>query len=95
MVDKWKDMVPEGSIRFGTNYYGIYHKECNRRLYVKEMDRHMEVGYRYGSLDGLQEQELCIDKVPFYKRLQQMSYSGNVWYYDINSKFDWLRDITE
>ena len=20
VVDKWKDMVPEGSIRFGTNY---------------------------------------------------------------------------
>ena len=93
--NKWKDMIPEGSIRIKTGYYGIYHKESNRRLYVKEMDGHLDVGYRYGSLDGLQEQELCLDKLPFLKRLQQMSYSGNVWYYDINTKFDWLRDITE
>lgn len=95
VVDKWKDMIPEGSIRIKTGYYGIYHKDTNRRLYVKEMDGHLDVGYRYGSLDGLQEQELCLDKLPFLKRLQQMSYSGNVWYYDINTKFDWLRDITE
>ena len=88
-------MIPAGSIRLRTGYYGIYHKDSNIRLYVKDLDDHLEVGYRYGSLDGLQEQELCLDKLPFLKRLQQMSYSGNVWYYDINTKFDWLRDITE
>ena len=51
VVDKWKDMIPEGSISIKTGYYGIYHKESNRRLYVKEMDGHLDVGYRYGSLD--------------------------------------------
>ena len=71
----------------------MYHKDINRRLYIKEIDGHMDVGYVYGTLKGLMEQELCLDKVPFYGRLKQMTYTGNVWFYDINTKFDWLRDI--
>lgn len=95
VVETWgKNMIPEGSVRFGDNYYTIYKKDSNRRYYIRKTERHCNAGYCYGTLAGLQERELCIDKVPFLQTLRKMSYAGNVWYYDINCKFDWLRDIT-
>lgn len=95
VVQRWpKGVEPKSSIRIGDRYYGMYYDSNTRRSYIKKIKGHIDVGIVYGSLDGLQEVEQCLDKSEMLGRLKTWSYGTKFWYSDINCKFDWLRDIT-
>ena len=49
----------------------------------------------YGTLDGLLEDEMCIDRLSIGKRLKDEAYEGKQRYDTINTKFDWLNSLNE
>ena len=41
----------------------------------------------------MSEDEICLEKSKMLDRFKMVTYAGNIWFCDINTKFDWLRDI--
>ena len=94
VLDKWpKGLKGVISVRIGRMYYGIYEKEENRKWYVKENDCHINGVTCYGTLKEMSEDEICLDRSMMLDRFKKVTYAGNIWFKDINTKFDWLRDI--
>lgn len=50
--------------------------------------------YIYGTLDNLSEDERSFEGSGMLSAIKAMTYSGTLWYKDINTKFNWLRDVS-
>lgn len=99
-----KGAVPDMSVRIGGKYFTLYRK--GRSLtWVRECSEHSDIrirGFngrsilaRFGTLNGLREDEACLDRSAMAKRLQSLAYSGRLRYCDLNTKFDWLNSVAE
>lgn len=96
-----KGAKPFYSIRIGTEYFTVYGFEGNE--WVKRTKGHCNVvktsvfgkdrDMRFGTLDGLREDEMCLDRHPFGKRLQELRFKGWWYYPDMNTKFGWLNAL--
>lgn len=104
VVKKWpKELIPYMSIRFGCKYFTLYKTDKNNKVYVREMNKHTDVMkmmgskrpvlQRYGTIEGLQEDEDAIEQFKWYQTLKGMAYTGKMWFYDINCKFDFLNSL--
>lgn len=94
VLKEWpKGMEADWSVRIGRNFYGLYKKDGNSKWYVKRIDDHVAHVRCVGTLDGLTEDEMTLDNSGILKLFKQLTYAGNIWYKDINVKFDWQRDL--
>ena len=94
------DRVPKGSkptetIRIGPRYYGLY--SCgNGLIYCKSATGHGNVR-RLGSIDGLTNDEVCLDRRlcgrVIKDSIRKSLFSGHFRFTDLNTKFDFIRDI--
>ena len=107
VVERWpKGLIPHMSLRLGGMYFTLYRKaEGGKRLYVKKMNGHTDIQRintltgkpileRYGTMDGLKEDEMCIDGLKIFDGLKRMAWKGDLWFSDINCKFDFLERIS-
>lgn len=97
--------LPKGSrltmsLRIGRSYYSIYTTADGFRYWIRRSDGHKEAKSiyskrieRWGTLDGLQEDEDCFDDSVHPERMRRLLYRGSIWFDDINVKFDFLRDL--
>lgn len=102
-IDKFpKNIHPYLSVRFGDRYYHIYKAKntiYNNYLWIKQGNKHKRcIGINgeetaFGTLDGLREDEVCIDKTQLYKHLLSMLYQGKLRFPDINVKFSFMNDL--
>lgn len=93
-----KGSVPYMSLRIKRDYFIIYRK--HQKYWVRRSSEHVDVYsrfggvlMRYGTLDGLQEDETCFDRTELLQRLKKLCYTGIVWFDNINTKFDFLNAI--
>lgn len=102
VMDLPKGAEPFMSVRIGDKYYGHYRKNGN--IWISRRGGHFNLnmtvrGYdlntRYGTLEGLREDEICMDKMLMGKKLKEQTYSGIYRFTDINSKFDWINSLNE
>ena len=102
-TNKWKDVlhfiapvaktaVPWISVRAVDRYYMIY-----RRVdisYVKMIKSHtIDESQRWGTLEGLREDERCINGTRIYELLMRDAYKGRMRFVDTNVKFHFLQDL--
>lgn len=96
-----KGSTPYWSIRLSDKYFIIYRSQAGV-MYVKTANGHKDIqsiynGHsvipKYGTLDGLQEDEININASSKVKLLQGYAYSGALKYDSINTKFDFLTRI--
>lgn len=96
-----KGATPKKSMRFGTEFYVMY--ESNGKWYVRKEDRHKiiygatyasrkPVEIKYGTLDGLQEDEFCLDS-SHAKRMLDMCEQGLIYFHDMNTKFGFINAV--
>lgn len=87
-----KNAIPTLSIRAGERYYMVY-----RRMnisYVKTIKQHgLDEGHRWGTLDGLRDDEACINGTRWYDVLMRDAYKGRMRFTDINTKVNFLQDL--
>lgn len=98
-----KGVHPEMSVRLGERYFTVYAR--NGVKWVKEAKKHSKVEIRreggkvvklrFGSLDGLKDDEICIDKSMLGKKLKEDRYRGVYRFPDLNVKFNWLNGLNE
>lgn len=98
-----KGAHPEMSVRLGDRYFIVYHR--NREKWVKEVEKHgnlevkregmKAVKLRFGTLEGLREDEVCLDKSVIGKRLKEAKFKGTYQFPDLNTKFNWLNGLEE
>lgn len=102
VMDIPKGSIPILSIRIGERYFTQYRK--GSVTWVSERSCHtdvrMQTGKRsvlmwFGTLDGLKEDEVCIDRTIWGKRFKEETYKGIYRYDNLNTKFDWLNAINE
>lgn len=94
-----KGAVPYLSMRIGRAYFLIY--QHGGKYWIKKAKQHRDIMSQYGgkvlmkfgSLDGLQESEQCLEGSSQLDRFKQMAYRGRLWFDDINVKFDFLNAI--
>lgn len=96
-----KGAEPYMSIRIDRMYWTVYQK--GRRWYLRRTDCHRDVmvsygmGHKvlmkYGSTNGLMEDEINLDISNMGKTLTVKAYNGALRYEDINCKFDFLNAI--
>lgn len=96
VVDKIpKGSKPINSVRVGVNYYGLF--SCgNGLIYCKRVNAHLNAR-RLGSLDGLTDDETCLDRKlngrVIKDTMRKSLFSGYFRFTDLNTKFDFIRDI--
>ena len=93
-----KDMEPVFSVRLGKMYFMVYYKIGKRKMYVERTKGHgntsgMYTYDRWGSLDGLQGGENCIEGSQWLKGMKEKIRKGTMRYRDMNCKFDWQNGI--
>lgn len=104
VLDSWpKGVVPKLSIRLNDMYFGMYAREGSNRWYCKRLDGHIKgltvesmgsTRYRvYGTMNGLREDEICLEGTTLGQSLLSMAYKGTIWYKDMNTKFDFLNNL--
>lgn len=91
-----KSSVPDISIRLGTLFFALY-RAPNRENWLKGVPKHVNVkeGRTFGSMDGLQEGEICIEGTEVLKHLWKATYNSDVHFDTINTKFTWLNALNE
>lgn len=100
--DKWgSDLTPYLSVRVGRQFFSIYVKSGmkGRWFAANAGDHKMTAGMvssdRWGSKDGLREDECCLDGSTLLKLIQEKIRRGQMRYKDLNSKFDFQNAIGE
>lgn len=97
-----KGAVPSYSVRFGSEYFTVY--SGNNAMWVVKKRGHTDIVKQYGrrsvlmwfgTLDGLQEDERCIDRSSMVTRLKDDTYGGRLRFDTLNTKFDWLRALED
>lgn len=97
--DAFVQSIPKGakplmSLRIKTNYYMLY--KNGPIIYMKESKGHPSSDILfYGTLDGMQECEECIDDARWLDVFKARAYSGRMRWDNMNCKFDFLRDLAE
>lgn len=102
VMDLPKGAVPVLSVRIGTRYYCHYRKGnatwiCERSCHtdVRKQTARKSILMWFGTLDGLQEDEVCIDRISWGKMFKENTAKGGYRYDSVNTKFDWLRSLEE
>lgn len=106
VVERWpKGLIPYMTLRLGDRFFTLYKKsDGGKKLWVRKMKGHTDIQRinpmtgkpvleRYGTMAGLKEDEICIDGMKVLDGLKRMCYSGNIWYEDINTKFDFINAL--
>lgn len=97
VVEQWpKNLTPNMSIRLEDKYFALYRKEGTNKMYVKRVNAHpWKAGeiQRFGSLAGLREDEDCLEYWQWLDVFKGMCYKGRVWFYDLNTKFEFLNAL--
>lgn len=94
-----KDMQPFLSVRIGREFFTIYVKSgMSGRWFCSNANSHkmtagMAATDRWGSKDGLLENEACLDGSKALKLMKEKIRRGQMRYYDLNSKFDFQNAI--
>ena len=96
-----KGAVPLMSVRLGTEFY-VFYTGANGRQYIRKSRQHRSIPSRwssdeemkFGSLDGLQEDEICLEETSYYDSWRRMIERGIINFDDINCKFDFLRAMS-
>lgn len=91
-----KFSVPDISIRLGVLFFALY-RAPNRETWIKGVSKHVNVkeGRTFGSMDGLQDGEICIEGTEVLKHLWKATYNSDVHFDTINTKFTWLNALNE
>ena len=97
--------LPKGSIltmsmRINRNYYSVYTTPDGLRSWIRRATEHKDARSIYskrkeiwGTLEGLQENEQCLEGSVHPERMRKLLRHGLIWFDNINDKFDFLRDI--
>ena len=95
-----KGATPILSVRICDRYFTHYRSGNN--VWIVERPCHTDVRKQtsrrsvlmwFGTLDGLQEDEVCIDKISWGKLFKEQTSKGMYRYDCLNTKFDWLNSI--
>lgn len=92
-----KYATPYMSIRIGDHYYTAYKTGVNM-IHVKSANGHKHIQgkfreMKYGSLDGLKEDEYCLNGTQLVKAYKNQLYAGKLMFNDINTKFRFMNDL--
>ena len=93
------DMIPAMSLRLGSKYFMLWQKQGHYTLYCSSIDKHRNTAGlctydRWGTQDGLMEDETCINNTSFLKNLKERVRRGQIYYKDMNCKFDFQNELT-
>lgn len=95
-----KGSVPVVSLRIRASFYLLYQSPDGLKLHVRRTKEHRNaVSYysgrkvRVGTLEGLQEDEICLEDSRYLELWRRMIYRGMIGFEDINVKFDFIRDL--
>lgn len=95
--ESWpKNLIPYMSIRLTDATFALYKKEGTNKIYLKKVDRHPwdpRTIRRIGTLEGLKEDEDCLEYWQFLDVFKGMCYRGRVWFFDLNTKFEFLNRL--
>lgn len=94
-----KGSIPYLSLRIRREYFTIY--RYGYRMWVRRAAQHVDIQsqfasrilMKFGTLDGLMEDEQCFDTSAWLERFKTMCYRGKMYFEDINVKFDFLNAI--
>ena len=94
-----KKSIPYMSIRIKRQYFTVF--KNGGLLWVRGAAQHVDIRSQYGgsvlmkfgSLDGLMEDEMCIEGTQYLENLRKMCNFGKMWFEDINIKFDFLNAV--
>lgn len=93
--------IPKGarpvlSIRISSEFYTFY--EIHGSTWVKKRREHTPIQSRrsgmliqFGTLDGLREEERCLEDTQYPDKLRRMLYRGMLQFENMNTKFDFMR----
>lgn len=97
--------LPKGSVltlslRISRSFYAVYTSPDGFRYWIRRSSEHRDARSIYskrkeiwGTLDGLREDEQCLNGSVHPERLRRLLRQGAIWFDDINDKFDFIRDI--
>ena len=94
-----KGSVPYLSLRIKRKYFTIY--KFGMKYWVRGTTQHVDIRSQYngsvlmkfGSMDGLQEDEMSVEGTAQFTRFKSLAAIGKLYYEDINVKFDFLNAI--
>ena len=97
VLEEWpKGLIPKMSIRMGDRYFGVY-GGINRHYYIKAAKGHQwDAGQirRLGTLEGLREDEDCLEAWRYLDSFKSMAYCGQLRFDSINTKFEFLNRLS-
>lgn len=96
IAEKWpKGMRPWISMRFGTDHFMMYRLDGTNKVFVEQTAKHDDRGgvVRMGTLDGIMEDEEVYEYWRYKDVFMGMTYKGQVWYKDINTKFSFINHL--
>nr|DAK61402.1 MAG TPA: Terminase [Caudoviricetes sp.] len=88
-----KGAEPVYSIRLDKEYYTLYRTQSSNIGYIKQHNAHTNARTKLGTLTGLSEDERIITS-QFKSYLDSWTRSSALRYDTINTKFNWIRAIT-
>ena len=97
-----KNAIPFESIRIGKMFFAVY--QYQGKYYVKKKGRHIYIARQmyydgkpknmtWGTLDGLKEDEVCLEYYSHLEMWKKYVYKGLIFYDNINTKFEFIRNI--
>ena len=93
-----KGAKPVLSVRISSEFYTFY--EAHGSTWVKKRREHTPIQSRrsgmliqFGTLDGLREEERCLEDTQYPDRLRRMLYRGQLQFESMNTKFDFMRAL--
>lgn len=93
-----KGARPTLSIRISTEFYTFY--EAHGGTWVKKRREHTPIQSRrsglliqFGTLEGLREEERCLEDTAYPERLRRMLYRGMLQFESMNTKYDFMRAL--
>lgn len=93
IAELWpKSLRPYMSMRFENDYFMLYRRDGTNKVYVERAWRHDTRGgvTIMGTLAGLKEEEDVYEYWKYKDVFMGMTYKGQIWYRDINTKFSFL-----
>lgn len=97
-----KNAEPFMSLRISDKFFTLYKRESVTWVIEKRAHTDVQLHYgkrptmaRYGTVDGLREDEKCINGSRWIETMKAWAYSGKLRYDTINTKFDFLNALSE
>lgn len=91
-----KNSTPSMSIRIEKHFYVFYWSDVTRHTYIQSSKKHVGA-HRYGTLEGLQENEIPLNMVfsePWDTALRVRAVGCTDFYSDVYTKLEYLADIS-